>query len=627
MPPNTLTAAARDDAARGPSGDPEPEGAVPAASGVPQDSAELPLLARPRVLDAVISAAFVLVAFGLYRDLWLHLGDGYLVDSGEDQNLFEWFFAVQAHALADGHPTLYSALQNFPAGVNLMGNTAMPGLVLPLAPLTLLVGPTLTWAVLLSGGLAATAIAWYWLFSRYLVRSRWAAAVGAGCAAFAPPMISHAHAHPNFTATFLLPLIIGRLLRLREVRGHRATLRGGVVLGLLLAWQVLIGEEPLLIMATGLMVWTLAWAVVRPRTLLASARPMLSGLAVAAVVSVLLAGYPLWVQFAGPASYHRLTHGPAGNDLASFGSLPRQSIGGQLLHPGQQVANPTEQNAFFGWPLLVLLLVAAVWLWREVPARLAAITVLVLAALSLGTPLYLSEAPTSVPGPWLALADLPLFSSLIEARLTLACLPAMGLLLAMASDRALVCPPHRPGWAALRWLTSRRLWFVALALAVLPVLPVRFDAGPRAATPAFFSSGDWRQYVRPDRSVLTVPPPDPGGAAALHWQVATGFGFPLVEGYFVGPGPGPDRVGIYGADRRPTSLLLAGVLMSGQVPPIGAKERATALADLRYWRTDVVVLPGDVYNGAALHSALVQLLGPGQPRDDVTVWDVRGRSD
>src|SRR5882757_7544611 len=253
MPPNTLTAAARDDAARGPSGDPEPEGAVPAASDVPQDSAELPLLARPRVLDAVISAAFVLVAFGLYRDLWLHLGDGYLVDSGEDQNLFEWFFAVQAHALADGHPTLYSALQNFPAGVNLMGNTAMPGLVLPLAPLTLLVGPTLTWAVLLSGGLAATAIAWYWLFSRYLVRSRWAAAVGAGCAVFGPPMISHAHAHPNFTATFLLPLIIGRLLRLRKVRGHRATLRNGVVLGLLLAWQMLIGEEPLLIMATGLM--------------------------------------------------------------------------------------------------------------------------------------------------------------------------------------------------------------------------------------------------------------------------------------------------------------------------------------------------------------------------------------
>jgi hypothetical protein len=622
MPPKTLTAAVRD-AARALSGDPEPEGTVPAASAVPPNSAELPLLARPRVLDAVIAAAFVLLSFGLYRGLWLHLGDGYLVDSGEDQNLFEWFFAVQAHALAAGHPTLYSALQNFPAGVNLMGNTAMPGLVLPLAPLTLLFGPTLTWAVLLSGGLAATAIAWYWLFSRHVTASRWAAAVGAGCAAFAPPMISHAHAHPNFTATFLLPLIIGRLARLREVRGAGDTVRAGAVLGALLGWQVLIGEEPLLIMVTGLLVWALAWAAVRPRTLLAAARPMLAGLAVAGVVSVLLVGYPLWVQFGGPASYHRLTHGPAGNDLVSFAALPRQSVGGQLLHPGQQVANPTEQNSFFGWPLLVLLLVAAVWLWREIPARLAAITVLVLFALSLGTPLYVDAAPTSVPGPWLALAALPLFNSLIEARLTLACLPAMGLLLAMASDRALVRPPRRPRWAALGWLTSRRLWFVGLALAVLPILPVRFDAVPRPATPVFFSSGDWRQYVGPGRSVLTVPPPDPGGAAALHWQVTTGFAFPLVEGYFVGPGP--DRVGIYGADRLPTSLLLAGVLMNGQVPPIGASERARALADLRYWRTDVVVLPGDVYNEAALRNTLDRLLGPGQPRDDVTVWDVRGR--
>ncbi|HWN36221.1 MAG TPA: glycosyl transferase, partial [Pseudonocardia sp.] len=195
MPPNTLTAAARD-AARALSGDPEAEGAVPAASAVPPNSAELPLLARPRVLDAVIATAFMLMSFGLYRDLWLHLGDGYLVDSGEDQNLFEWFFAMQAHSLAAGQPSLFSTLQNYPAGINLMANTSMPGLAVPLAPLTLLAGPTAALALVLSGGLAGTAIGWYWVFSRYLTRSRWAAAIGGGCAGFAPPMVSHAHAHP-----------------------------------------------------------------------------------------------------------------------------------------------------------------------------------------------------------------------------------------------------------------------------------------------------------------------------------------------------------------------------------------------------------------------------------------------
>ncbi|HTF54347.1 MAG TPA: glycosyl transferase [Pseudonocardia sp.] len=640
MSPDSL-AAARASAPSAPGEDHAPHRADSVA---PSADTQLPLLARPRVLDTVIVLAYLLAAFGLYRDLWLHLGDGYLVDSGEDQTLFEWFFAMQAHAVAAGQPSLFSTLQNYPAGINLMANTSMPGLAVPLAPLTLLAGPTATLALVLSGGLAGTAIGWYWVFSRYLTRSRWAAAIGGGCVGFAPPMVSHAHAHPNFTSAFLLPLIVACLIRLaRGGPGTRGALRNGVLLGALVAWQVLIGEEPLLILATGIAVWGLAWAAVRPRTLLAAARPLLTGLGVAVGVSVLLVGYPLWFQFTGPGSYHSLAHALDGNDLAAFGTLPRQSIGGQLLDPGQPVGNPTEQNAFFGWPLLTLLLVAAIWLWREVPARLAAITTVGLAALSVGSPVYLRGADTGIPGPWWVLDRLPLFDSLIESRLTLASLPAIGVLLALASDRALtrqprqLVPPVRPSWLGwlgslgwpgrprwLGWLTSRRLWFAALALAVAPILPVRFATEPRAATPVFFSSGDWRDYVRPGRSLLTVPPPDAGGADALHWQVVAGFGFPLVEGYFVGPA-GANRTGIYGADRPPTSLLLASAAVSGTVPPIGPTERARALDDLRHWRADAVVLPNPA-DQPAPHAALVALLGPGERRDDVLVWDLRGRA-
>jgi hypothetical protein len=163
----------------------------------------------------------------------------------------------------------------------------------------------------------------------------------------------------------------------------------------------------------------------------------------------------------------------------------------------------------------------------------------------------------------------------------------------------------------------------------VPILPVRFGVVSRAATPTFFSSGDWREYVRPGSAVLVVPPPDSGGAAALHWQVASGLAFPLVEGYFVGPG-GPDRQGIYGAERRGTALLLAGVSATGKVPPIGAAERTRAQSDLGFWRADVVVLPEGVAtmprNEPALRAALEALFGPGQRRDDVLVWDVRGRT-
>jgi hypothetical protein len=289
------------------------------------------------------------------------------------------------------------------------------------------------------------------------------------------------------------------------------------------------------------------------------------------------------------------------------------------------VPNPTEQNAFFGWPLLILLAIVIIWLWREVPARLATITLLVMGWMSVGGHAFLHGRDTGIPGPWLLLQKLPLYESLIEARLTIACLPAIGMLLALASDRVLVRAPHGirlgPHGPRLGWLTSRRLWFAALVLATLPILPVRFVTVPRQETPALFTTGDWRAYVRPGRAIVTVPLPDTSNAHALHWQVVAGLGFPIAEGYFVGPF-GPDREGTYGAERRPTSWLLAQTALTGVVPAIGPEQRATAIADLRYWRADAVVLAA-APNVAALRATLDQLLGPGQDRDDVVVWDVR----
>jgi hypothetical protein len=386
---------------------------------------------------------------------------------------------------------------------------------------------------------------------------------------------------------------------------------GGVWLGALVGWQVLIGEEPLFILAVGLGVWMLAWAVARPRAVLAVARRALPGLTLALAVSVALVGYPLWVQFAGPGSCRGLTHAVPPNGLDEFTALPLQSVGGRLLHPGAHVANPTERNSFFGWPPLILLALTSAWLWRRLTARLAAVTLLVLAALSAGSPLLLGGRPTSVPGPWAAVDRLPLFDSLIEGRLALACLAAIGVLLALGTGRALA----RTG-------TTRALWFVGLVLGLAPVVPVPYVVSPRPATPVLFDSGDWRGSVRPGHSVLTVPPPDPRHAAALHWQVRAGLGFPLVEGYFVGPA-GPARGGIYGAVRPYTSLLLGTVAGYRQVPSIGPAERARATADLRGWRTDLVVLP-DPSAHPTLVAMVTALLGPGQARDGALIWDVRG---
>jgi hypothetical protein len=561
-----------------------------------------------RPADVAVAVGFLLTSLTLYGGLWADLRRNYLVHSGQDQTLFEWFFAVHADALAHGRLTLFTTLQNHPDGINLMANTSMPGLSVPLAPLTWLGGPTLTWAVVLTVGLAAAAFGWYLLFQRCLVTSRWAAVVGGAWCALAPPVISHAFAHPNFAATFLLPAIVYRVLRLTRPGVPRRPVRDGALLGALGAWQVLIGEEPLLILATGLLVFGLAWAVARPADARAALRPLAAGLGVAVAVALALVGYPLWVQFAGPGSYHALQHGPAGNDLATLAALPRQSLGGELLHPGAEVPKPTEQNAYFGWGLIALVVVTAVWLRHDLRARLAAVTALVGLLLSLGDPLFLDSRNTGVPGPWALFARLPLFESVIEARMTFLAVPAVGMLLALGTERA------RP-------VRVRTAWLVGLAAALVPIVPVPFAAEPRPDTPELFAAGGWRDLVHPGRSVVSAPPPDAGDALPLRWQVVAGLGFPIAEGYFVGPN-GPDRGGMYGTNRRATSRLLADAARTGVVPPIGPAERAEAVADLRAWQADLVVLAPRP-NDAAVRATLDALLGPGQDRGGVTAWDVR----
>lgn len=97
---------------------------------------------------------------------------------------------------------------------------------------------------------------------------------------------------------------------------------------------------------------------------------------------------------------------------------------------------------------------------------------------------------------------------------------------------------------------------------------------------------------------------------------------PHRRGYFVGPA-GSDAKGKYGPDDRPTALLLAAAQKSGQVPDIDEQTRTQALADLRFWNADVLVLP-HTRNDRVLRETVRLLIGePATPVDGVWVWDVR----
>ncbi|MGG8408157.1 dolichyl-phosphate beta-glucosyltransferase [Streptomyces sp. 12297] len=568
-------------------------------------------LGRLKAGGLAVAALYLLGAFLLYKGLWADLDRRYLADAGQDQNQWEWFFAVTADNVSHLRNPLFSTFQGMPDGVNLMANTVMLGLSVPLTPVTLAFGPTVTWAIVLTFGLAGTALAWYWLIRRWLVAGRWAAAVGGALAAFAPPMISHANAHPNFCVLFMIPVIVDRALRLCAPGHERNVRRDGVLLGLFSAYQVFLGEEPFLLAALGMLAFAAAYGVMRPDVTREVWRPLLRGLGIAAAVSVPIVAFPLYWQFFGPQSYHSVLHGDAaGNSPRAFVEYAQRSLFGDEAQADKLALNRTEQNAFYGWPLLALCAGIAAALWQRTAVRALTVTAVVAAWLSLGQRIQIPGTEVVLPGPWKLLADKPLFESVIEGRVGMVCAPALGILVALGLDRIRTVPVRK----------HRILALAVVAAALLPIVPTPFAVRDRAAVPMFVAEGRWREYVPPGRTLVTVPLPDPGSADALHWQVRQDFGFRLPGGYFNGPW-GPDRIGIYGATPRHTSNMLGDVRGGKEPPQIGPDWQAQARADLDWWKAGALVLPDGEERAEELKQVVTELLGrPPERVLDCWVW-------
>ncbi|MEU1130867.1 dolichyl-phosphate beta-glucosyltransferase [Streptomyces sp. NPDC005900] len=571
----------------------------------------------PHRADVLVALLFLILSVVLYAQRWISPAHRYIPDSMQDQNQWEWFFAVTADNVRHLHNPLFTTLQNFPDGVNLMANTVMLGLSVPLAPVTWLLGPAFALNVAMTGGLAATAVAWYWLIRRRLVAHRGAAAAGAALAAFAPPMVSHATAHPNFIVLFMIPLIIDRALRLCE--GTRVV-RDGVVLGLFTAYQIFLGEEPLLLAALGMLLFALAYALARWDVARRSWRPLARGVGVALAVALPLVAYPLYWQFFGAQSYQSVLHGDgAGNSPLAFVAFAERSLAGAAESADALALNRTEQNAFYGWPLTALAFAIVVRMGERAVVKALACTALGAALLSLGPKFRIPLTDIVLPGPWAAIRHRPLFESVIEGRVAMVCAPALGMLLALALDRLLA--PRAGGPRSARYAG-----LAAVALALLPIVPVPLDAVDRAEVPPFIARGTWRAHLGADETLVPIPVPDAAHAEALHWQTVAGLGFRLPGGYFNGPW-GPDRVGIYGPVPRNTSNLLRHVADTGRVPKITPAWREAARADLEFWRAGVLVLPPQQHD-AALRTTVEALVGrPARWVDGVWVWDLYENTD
>ncbi|MFK3980447.1 hypothetical protein ACI2K4_08715 [Micromonospora sp. NPDC050397] len=606
-------------------------------------------------LDLAVVVGYLIAAGYVTSRLWAH--PGHTTRAGNDQMLFEWMLARAAQAVTRLDNPLHSTALNAPDGVNLMANTSVLGLGVPLTPVTLLFGSHTTFLLAIVVSLAGTATAWFFLLSRRLVRSRYAAALGGLLCGFGPGMISQATGHLHMISQFLVPVILAVVFDPTTGR----VVRRGLLLGLLVTYQVFLGEEVLafLVLACGL--FTVCYAVVSPATVRRLGPSFLGRLGIGALVAGTLLAYPLWFQFFGPGHYRGLPFDPGAYalDLNSFTASARQSLTGHDSVPGLLSPNPTEENSFFGLPLLVLVTVVVVWQWRRPLVRALAVGVLVFAALSLGDNIRLDGRLTGLSGPYRLVADLPLIDLAVPARFPLVCLPMMAILLALATDE--VCrrrPVTGTGLATGTGPASsaagdspvavgppvaagspvavgppvavgapvRLLWTGALVAVLLPVAPLPIRTVPNWPVPEFVATGEWRSYVPPGRTLVPVPPTRGGEAiAGMYWSARTNLAFTAPGGYFIGPTGPDDPTARWGTPDRPTAVLLDAVAHTGQVPPIGDEQRRQAVEDLRHWRAAIVV-QGGLHRGNPVKQTVDLLLGPGKSISGAWVWDVRDRA-
>ncbi|GIJ65373.1 glycosyl transferase [Virgisporangium ochraceum] len=596
--------------------------------------------------------AFVALALWTAGGLFLNPFDRVSAHNPNDQIWFEWLLEHGAYTVRHLENPLFSERQNYPFGVNLMANTSVLGISIPLAPITMVFGSAISYWVFLVGGLAGTAYACYHVFSRHLVTSKVAAWLGGAVIGFAPGIIHHANGQPNFSTHFLVPFLV--LYALRLGRPGRV-MRDGLIMAGLVVWQFFINQEVLLITAVALGVITL----VRIRDVWPNGPRILGSLGITAVVAGALLAYPMWFQFRGPQSYRGLPFEfhSWGEDLAAYVTFARDTLAGDAYV--EKVIGHTEQNTWFGWPLVLVVLAAAVLLWRRSKvARIATIAAGIFVVAGIGPEVVVNGKETGIPGPWALISSghVPVLELLQPTRLTMVVVGVVGLLVALSWDalRGMSSGPRSAGsdateatgegdtgeasgrvrapWgSALRTVPvarKRAFGMFAIAMALVPITPWVMPTMVAPKVPDFIVDDHWRAYTPAGYTVLPVPVPNNAdGIWTLRYSAAGRQEFQIPHGYFIGPDE--NGRGWYGPVSRPTTYWVNHVAKTGRIDgrdddlvaptdemKVGMKQ------DLVFWKVGVVVI-GPHPHQRELKMLWDQVLGPGKYSHGAWIWDVR----
>ena len=527
-------------------------------------------------------AVYAACALLLFSQLLRHLTSASY--GGNDADLFTWWLRATPTALLHGKLPFDSQYLFYPGGINAMWNTSVIAVGVVMTPVTLLAGPLASLNIMLIAAPALSAWVSYRLARRYF---RTGPSVLCGFLyGFSPYVLGQA-SHLHLTLALFPPFLLGLLLE-AVVHQRARPIRLGLLLGGAIAVQLLIAEEVLATSALLAAMTLSVLAVCFPRRLLEGWRYLMRVATVAAVTAALLDGWPLYVQFFGPQRpVGAIQAQHPGADLLTFGVPTRLQLLHQY-HPGRLVqvvigSNLSEQTAYLGLPLLILIVVAIYrlrgtgWSWLGLPLGLGFL-------LSLGSRLTIGGHVTSVRLPAAALAHLPVVSSIIPVRCTVYVFLCSALLAAAALD-------HTPASTGVR--RGQRL---LVALAVVSLLPAAPHPSP-ALAPSFFLNRADLALLPPDGAVLTAPWPSSGYAAPMLWQAAGGMRFRLIGGYGVVPGIRSAPV----FQLRPPELdqILARIAAGKPPPTVTAGFTRRVAAQLQHLGAAAIIIGPSAYDAQA----------------------------
>jgi hypothetical protein len=564
----------------------------------------------------VVTTYFVLAVLANW-DAWT-TGATRALEGTQDPKLNAWTVAWTPFALTHGVNPLFSHWVNVPVGANYSANVAVPLLGIIASPITAVWGPVAAVNVLISLAFWTSAVAGY-CFVRHWTTWRPAAFLGGLLFGFSPYVVAAGSAHIHTMFVCIIPFIFIVLdeMFIRQRYSQRVL---GLVLGLLIIAQYFISTELLAMTALMVLIAGIAIILFNLREVRAHVMAALPGAGWALGIAIVVLAYPVVWGIAGPLHTTQvLPSGQYQSDLLSA-VLPTSN---ELIAPASATAvsdhfanNLSENGAYLGIPLVVLLVAAGAVGRRSKVVAVGIILTLTAYVLSMGSPLLAHNTNTGLHLLGGVLRHLPIIDGAVLARFSVFAFLFAALVLGVAVEWLRRWPRWPNHWVGLPAAVLVSGLVLAPLIPALPYQVVPVD------TPSFFTTTAVESV--PEGSVAVLyPPTTPADADSMLWQASAGMRFKMPGAYALVPASGSAQP-TWGSATLSTGTLQA--LQDGVAVPRTSSLRNQLRGEWRAWNAHTFIM-GPGANEAAARDFVTWVIGKAPVHvHGVYVWDDLARS-